>query len=121
MNHFEFHKEITTKSRLLETMKSYFEGQKANVFEYMPLSFYVEINLGKPNLKFHALSEFYTVFNALSASKKIIKKVNKERDSHIEIVESDKKIEISKLMVIYHSNSRNFLRKSTTKWMASLK
>jgi hypothetical protein len=100
VNHFEFHKELTTKNRLLETMKSYFEGQKRNVFEYMPLSFYVEVNLAKPNLKFQALSEFYSVFNALGASKKVIKKVIMEKDNSIEIIESAKKTEISKLMVI---------------------
>ena len=39
VNHFEFHKEISTKSRFFQNMKSYWEGIKYNVFDIMPLTF----------------------------------------------------------------------------------
>lgn len=99
INHLECHKEITSKSRLLSTMRVYFENRKENVFDFTPLSFFVEINTSRPNSKFQSLAEFNTVFNALSSSKKAFKKIGKQNKSGKGKITTPDKIEISKLIV----------------------
>lgn len=75
VNHLENHKEISTKSRLFESMKKYWESIKTNVFDVIPLTFYIDIDPNKTNSKFTALSNFYTVYNILEESKKSFKKL----------------------------------------------
>jgi len=44
VNHFEFHHEITTKDLLFKNMMCYAELNKINVFDYVPLTFLVDVD-----------------------------------------------------------------------------
>jgi hypothetical protein len=44
VNHFEFHQEITTKDLLFKNLKAYAELNKINVFDYLPLTFLVDVD-----------------------------------------------------------------------------
>lgn len=46
----------------------------------MPLTFYVEVDVAKPNSKYNALADFYNVFNTLEQSSKVFKKYDSEND-----------------------------------------
>ena len=104
VNHLEFHKEISTKSRFFQNMRSYWESTKYNVFDIMPLTFFVEIDVTKPNSKFTALSEFYNVYNTLEQSSKVIKKYDSENEysdcnKHVKLINNElyKSLQGSKL------------------------
>mmetsp|Transcript_6491 Transcript_6491/g.10439 ORF Transcript_6491/g.10439 Transcript_6491/m.10439 type:complete len:93 (-) Transcript_6491:1859-2137(-) len=43
VNHIENHHLITEKFNLLQVMQKYCDLQKENVFDYMPVTFYVEM------------------------------------------------------------------------------
>ena len=44
VNHFEYHKNLSEKSELLFNMQSHCEFIKANVFDIMPLQFFIKID-----------------------------------------------------------------------------
>jgi len=44
INHFEFHHEITTKDELFKNMMAYAELNKINIFDYVPLTFVVDVD-----------------------------------------------------------------------------
>lgn len=47
-NHFEGHGEISKKNELLKNMKGLFESNNENVFQVLPLTYYVKVNLETP-------------------------------------------------------------------------
>ena len=70
----------------------------------MPLTFFVEIDVTKPNSKFTALSEFYNVYNTLEQSSKVIKKYDSENEysdcnKHVKLINNElyKSLQGSKL------------------------
>jgi hypothetical protein len=44
VNHFEFHYEITTKDLLFKNLMTYAELNKINVFDYVPLTFVIDVD-----------------------------------------------------------------------------
>lgn len=44
VNHFEFHPEITTKDALFKNILAYAELNKINIFDYVPLTFVVDVD-----------------------------------------------------------------------------
>ncbi len=44
VNHFEFHQEITTKDLLFRNLLAYAELNKINIFDYVPLTFVVDVD-----------------------------------------------------------------------------
>ena len=44
VNHFEYHAEITSKDNLFKNMLSYAELNKINIFDYVPLTFVVDVD-----------------------------------------------------------------------------
>lgn len=44
VNHFEYHTEITTKDGLFKNILSYAELNKINIFDYVPLTFIVDVD-----------------------------------------------------------------------------
>eukprot|EP01022_Parablepharisma_sp_SALTPOND_P020267 TRINITY_DN363_c0_g1_i1.p3 TRINITY_DN363_c0_g1~~TRINITY_DN363_c0_g1_i1.p3 ORF type:complete len:332 (-),score=38.28 TRINITY_DN363_c0_g1_i1:2954-3949(-) len=44
VNHFEFHQEITTKDLLFKNIMAYAELNKINIFDYVPLTFVVDVD-----------------------------------------------------------------------------
>jgi hypothetical protein len=45
VNHFECHSQLTEKSKLFKNLTDFAIKHKENVFDYMPLTFYVEIDI----------------------------------------------------------------------------
>lgn len=43
LNHFEGHKEITTKNQLIKNLKIYAETNKINLFDITPITFYLDL------------------------------------------------------------------------------
>jgi hypothetical protein len=44
VNHFENHHLISEKANLFNLLQKYCEGNKENIFDICPITFYVEVN-----------------------------------------------------------------------------
>ena len=44
LNHFEFHREITTKSGIIKNLTSFCEYSRMNVFDITPLTFLLNLD-----------------------------------------------------------------------------
>ena len=75
VNHLEFHKYLSEKSELLNWLQNYCEQIRANVFKITPLSFFIKVDMSKPNALNTALAEFITVFNLFESSKTNLNKL----------------------------------------------
>ncbi len=51
VNQFEFHREITTKHRLIKNLINYFNNDLQKVFEITPITFVIDINQADFELK----------------------------------------------------------------------
>ena len=74
VNHFEFHSQITEKSKLFKNITEFSLKVKENVFDYIPLTFYVEIDISNPKLYAKAMFQFFNSFYALEDNKKKVMK-----------------------------------------------
>jgi hypothetical protein len=70
VNHFEFHSQLTEKSKLFKNLTEFAIKMKENVFDYIPLTFFVEIDIGKPKFYAKAMVPFFNSFYALEDNKK---------------------------------------------------
>lgn len=65
VNHFENHGCFTTKDHLFKNFLSYCESKKQNVFEYLPLTFVLEVD----SLNYaHDLEKFINYFTFIEKS-----------------------------------------------------
>ena len=84
VNHFEFHGTLTEKSKLFKTLTDYaINSLKENVFNYMPLTFYVEIDIHKTKVFAKAMVPFFNSFYALEDNKKKVLKYYEKLEEHI--------------------------------------
>jgi len=75
VNHFEFHSHLTEKSKLFKNMTDYAVGKlRENVFNYIPLTFFVEIDISKTKVFAKAMLPFFNSFYALEDNKKKVMK-----------------------------------------------
>lgn len=75
MNHFEQHSNLTEKSKLFKNLMEYAVTRlKENVFNYVPLTFFVEIDISKTKLFAKAMVPFFNSFYALEDNKKKVVK-----------------------------------------------
>lgn len=44
MNHFEFHQELSNKEMLLKNLTDYCESNKLNVFDYVPVTYVLNVS-----------------------------------------------------------------------------
>lgn len=58
-NHFEFHRELTNKQRLVWNMVSFCESNKLNAFAYIPTTFVIDLTTGEEDLALHGFIKFY--------------------------------------------------------------
>lgn len=58
-NHFEFHREISNKQRLVWNMVTFCESNKLNAFNYIPTTFIIDLTTGEEELALHAFIKFY--------------------------------------------------------------
>lgn len=58
-NHFEFHREITNKQRLVWNMINFCESNKLNAFNYIPTTFIIDLTTGEEDLALHGFIKFY--------------------------------------------------------------
>ncbi|CDW81438.1 tubulin-tyrosine ligase family protein [Stylonychia lemnae] len=70
VNHFEFHSHLTEKSKLFKNLTQYSIKLKENVFDYIPLTYFVEIDIGNPKYYAKAIMPFMNSFYALEDIKK---------------------------------------------------
>jgi hypothetical protein len=71
VNHFEFHSHLTEKSKLFKSLSDYaIQKLKENVFDYIPLTFFVEIDISKTKVFAKAMLPFFNSFYALEDNKK---------------------------------------------------
>eukprot|EP00826_Nyctotherus_ovalis_P065251 TRINITY_DN9586_c0_g1_i5.p1 TRINITY_DN9586_c0_g1~~TRINITY_DN9586_c0_g1_i5.p1 ORF type:complete len:410 (-),score=85.20 TRINITY_DN9586_c0_g1_i5:323-1552(-) len=67
VNHFEFHGELSSKSKLFLNLQAYAEMNKENVFDFLPITFYIEL---KPNGHLEsAMRDFSAFYKVLEQSK----------------------------------------------------
>lgn len=82
VNHFEYHKYLSEKSELFLSLQSHCEFIKSNVFDMMPLQFFIKIDPNVPNAMNNALATFHSVFNMIEESKQVFENINATRDIH---------------------------------------
>ena len=70
VNHLEYHKCISEKSELFKHLQIYCEQMRSNVFKITPLTFFVTIDITKPNAMNSSLAAFETIFNVFEHTKK---------------------------------------------------
>jgi len=70
VNHFEFHSHLTEKSKLFKNLTNYSIKLRENVFDYIPLTYFVEIDIGNPKYYAKAIMPFMNSFYALEDIKK---------------------------------------------------
>ena len=63
VNHFEFHEEITTKNLLFKNLLDHSQKTKINVFDYVPLTFILNLNSDIDNSDY---ANFVSCFNILN-------------------------------------------------------
>lgn len=75
VNHFEQHGHLTEKSKLFKNMTDYaLTKLRENVFNYIPLTFFVEVDISKTKLFAKAMLPFFNSFYALEDNKKKVQK-----------------------------------------------
>ena len=76
VNHLEHHSLITEKFNLLMVMQKFCDSIKENVFDIMPVTFYVEMpNVQKETAYNQALLPFINYYQALEDNKNVIEKI----------------------------------------------
>lgn len=74
VNHFEFHGHLTEKSKLFKSLTEFALKRRENIFDYVPVTFFVEIDISNPKLFSKALLPFMNSYYALEdIKKKVIK------------------------------------------------
>ena len=75
VNHFEFHSHLTEKSKLFKNLTDYaITKLRENPFNYIPLTFYVEIDTNKSKHFAKIMVPFFNSFYALEDNKKKVMK-----------------------------------------------
>lgn len=82
VNHVEFHKYLSEKSELFSCFQNYCENIKANVFDVMPIQFFVQVNMKMPNATNNAISQFASFFNLIEESKSVLEGITKTSNLH---------------------------------------
>jgi len=73
INHLEYHCELTKKSNLFINLQTFSEINKENVFNYIPITFYIEVNTTSHNVHLSTvLQNFTCLFLALESNKEQI-------------------------------------------------
>lgn len=74
-NHFENHMSLTEKSKLFKNLTDYALNRlRENVFNYIPLTFFVEVDISKTKHFAKAMLPFFNSFYALEDNKKKVVK-----------------------------------------------
>lgn len=58
-NHFEYHRELSNKMRLVRNMINFCESNKLNVFNYVPLTYIIDLSSGEEDMALHNFIKFY--------------------------------------------------------------
>lgn len=76
MNHFEYHHLLTEKYNLLHVMHRHCEQMKENVFDLMPVTFYVEITDLSQQSYAEAMKQFTLFYQSLESNKDNLKELH---------------------------------------------
>jgi hypothetical protein len=83
VNHLEFHAELSAKSNLFMNLQNYSEINKENVFNYLPITFFISINPSKPNGQLlNAINNFTTFYNILENNKHLLNEKQQDKKSN---------------------------------------
>ena len=83
VNHFENHMCLTEKSKIFKNLTDYALNRlRENVFNYIPLTFYVEVDISKTKHFAKAMLPFFNSFYALEDNKKKVVKYYEKVDEH---------------------------------------
>jgi len=69
-NHLEFHSELSSKSKLFLNLQTYSEINKENVFNFLPITFYIEVTREKLNGQLNNLIHRFSTFHRMLEAKK---------------------------------------------------
>lgn len=72
VNHFENHRCLTEKSNLYFFLQNHCEFIKTNVFDIMPVQFFVKVDMSLPNALHNALLPFVNFFNMFEEAKQAL-------------------------------------------------
>lgn len=87
VNHFEFHGHLTEKSKLFKSLTEFSLKKRENIFDYLPVTFYVEIDIANPKMYSKAMLPYMNSYYALEdIKKKVIKyyiKIEEHNAQHV--------------------------------------
>lgn len=66
VNHFEFHGEVTTKDLLFKNLMAYSELNKINVFDYVPMTFVMDVDARTYSWDFERFARCYEIVGRAS-------------------------------------------------------
>lgn len=70
VNHFEFHSHLTEKSKLFKNLTEFALKYKENVFDYIPITFFVEIDVNNQKQYTKTILPYMNAYYALEDNKK---------------------------------------------------
>lgn len=65
---------------MFNALQNHCEFIKANVFDIVPLQFYIKIDPKLPNAMQNALTSFYAIFNLIEETKKVFQGIHASKD-----------------------------------------
>jgi hypothetical protein len=71
VNHFENHDCITTKDLLFKNMLTYCDSKKLNVFDYVPITFILEVDSNNYVYELEKFITYFSFIDKMLASKPI--------------------------------------------------
>ena len=100
-------------SELYSILQNHCEFIKANVFDIMPLQFYIQIDMNMPNAMNNALAPFYTIFNMLEEVKPVLEGIYATKDIHSDSIidESIINVNLIKSDIVSQTNKNGYATK----------
>ena len=114
VNHLEYHKSISEKSELFKNLQIYCEQTRSNVFKVTPLTFFVTIDISKPNALNSSLAAFETIFNLFEHTKKYFRDINEKYKSSSDYFVSKKHLGVNLLKPSHKNKKDNAITKFKT-------
>lgn len=58
-NHFQYQRQLSHKSRLVKNLINFCQANKMNAYNFIPVSFILDLNTGQEDLALHAFVKFF--------------------------------------------------------------
>ncbi|CAI2384071.1 unnamed protein product [Moneuplotes crassus] len=83
VNHLEGHPQLSQKRKMFENIRRYCQIIKANCFDFVPLTYCIDVDTSSTNCINGALSEFSAIFNIFEKNKKNIQELPLDEQGEI--------------------------------------